>query len=111
MPAQLQGMPSTESMASHPAGDPRASAICDEVPQALRSTGDPAGCHKIPERSGFTGASVHSLRHIFATHHLAKGTSLPTIRDALGHSDLKTTSIYISTAKVAMRRDLQENAL
>ena len=56
-------------------------------------------------------ASVHTLRHSFATHHVAKGTSLRTIQEALGHSDLKTTSIYISTAKQALKRDLQNHAL
>ncbi len=56
-------------------------------------------------------ASVHTLRHTRATHHITKGTNLKTIQDALGHADLKTTSIYISTAKAAMKRDLQDHAL
>jgi integrase/recombinase XerD len=56
-------------------------------------------------------ASVHSLRHSFATHHVANGTSLRTIQEALGHADLKTTSIYVSMAKEAMKRDLQDHAL
>lgn len=56
-------------------------------------------------------ASIHSLRHSFATHHVAKGTSLRTIQEALGHADLKTTSIYVSTAKQAMKREFQGNAL
>jgi site-specific recombinase XerD len=29
----------------------------------------------------------------------------------LGHTDLKTASIYVSTAKEAMKRELQDNAL
>jgi integrase/recombinase XerD len=57
------------------------------------------------------GATVHTLRHTFATHHVARGTSLRTVQEALGHADLKTTSIYVSMAKAAMKRDLQENAL
>ncbi len=56
-------------------------------------------------------ASVHTLRHSFATHHVARGTSLKTVQEALGHADLKTTSIYVSTAMEAMKRDLQNNAL
>jgi len=61
--------------------------------------------------AGIRNASVHTLRHTFATHHVAKGTNLRTVQEALGHADLRTTSIYVSTAKEAMRRELQWNAL
>ena len=66
---------------------------------------------KYMDEAGIRGASVHTLRHSFATHHVAKGTSLRTIQEALGHSDLRTTSVYVSTAKEAMKRELQDNAL
>jgi len=66
---------------------------------------------KYLQEAGIANASVHTLRHSFATHHVAKGTSLKTVQEALGHADLKTTSIYVSTAKEAMKRDLQNNAL
>lgn len=66
---------------------------------------------KYVNEAGITNASVHTLRHSFATHHVAKGTNLKTVQDALGHADLKTTSIYVSTAKEAMKRELQDNAL
>lgn len=56
-------------------------------------------------------ASVHTLRHTMATHHVAKGTDLETVRDMLGHADLRTTSIYVSTAKEAVKRAMQNNAL
>jgi integrase/recombinase XerD len=63
------------------------------------------------DEAGIQNASVHTLRHTFGTHHAAKGTNLKTIQDTLGHADLKTTSVYISTAKAAMKRDLQDHAL
>jgi site-specific recombinase XerD len=56
-------------------------------------------------------ASVHSLRHSFATHHVAKGTDLKAVQEALGHESLETTSIYLSTAKSALKRYLRDNAL
>ena len=66
---------------------------------------------KYMAEAGIRHASVHTLRHTMATHHVAKGTNLKTIQDMLGHADLKTTSIYVSTAKEAMKRDMQDHAL
>jgi integrase/recombinase XerD len=61
--------------------------------------------------AGITGASVHSLRHTFATQHVKRGTKLDVVRQALGHADLKTTAIYIGLAREVMDKELQENAL
>ena len=61
--------------------------------------------------AGIAGASVHTLRHTMATHHVARGTDLKTVQETLGHADLATTTIYVSLAKTAQRKALQEHAL
>ena len=58
-----------------------------------------------------SGAKVHTLRHTFATHQVRNGTQLPTVRDALGHSSLAITSLYVGLAREQMDKELQANAL
>ncbi len=61
--------------------------------------------------TGIRHASVHTLRHTMATHHVARGTDLKTVQVTLGHASLATTSIYVSLSKRAQKKALQEHAL
>lgn len=45
-------------------------------------------------------ASPHWMRHTHATHALARGVELTTVRDNLRHASLSTTSIYLHTDDV-----------
>ena len=66
---------------------------------------------KYLERANIKGASVHSLRHTFATHHIEMGTDVKTVQEFLGHKDLNTTALYIGLVKKRQAIQIQEHAL
>lgn len=57
------------------------------------------------EKSGLEKkATVHTLRHSFATHLLENGTDIRYIQGFLGHASIKTTMIYTHLGKSAVNK-------
>jgi site-specific recombinase XerD len=58
--------------------------------------------------SGIKNASIHTLRHTFASHLVMSGADLYTVQKLLGHSSIKTTEIYAHLAPDYLRSALQK---
>ena len=44
--------------------------------------------------AGIKHATIHTMRHTFASHLVMKGVSIRTVQELLGHSSISVTEMY-----------------
>lgn len=55
--------------------------------------------------------SAHRLRHTFATMMLEQGVDIFSVSKMLGHSDIKTTTIYLSASPEHLKKEINKHPL
>ncbi|WP_298231511.1 phage integrase family protein [uncultured Azohydromonas sp.] len=83
------------------------SALYQSLKRLLRHAGERAHKAQPPlDGDAFRGASTHWLRHFFANNAAADGVLPVALMGAMGHADLKTTSLYTRPEQQLMLREL-----
>src|SRR5215217_6382643 len=68
--------------------------------------------HKYYEEAGIKkNASVHTLRHTFATHQIHNGLKLNQLKEVLGHRQMETTYKYVHLDRTNLRQEMERGAL
>src|SRR3954470_14691239 len=70
--------------------------------------------HKYYEEAGIKKkkkASVHTLRHTFATHQIHNGLKLNQLKEVLGHRQMETTYKYVHLDRTNLRQEMEQGAL
>lgn len=56
--------------------------------------------HQIAAKANLSGVHGHTLRHSWARNALSLGVPITVVQNALGHSDLETTLVYVRLSEL-----------
>ena len=111
--------------------DVRTVPISPKMEEILRELASPAGdiwwdekgplskaqisyrYRRLARRAGIKGAKIgpHTLRHTFATWWLRNGGGIVQLQKILGHTELKTTEMYLHLVQEDVERDQEQYSL
>tara|TARA_B110000285_G_scaffold48687_1_gene55140 strand:- start:15429 stop:16328 length:900 start_codon:yes stop_codon:yes gene_type:complete len=83
---------------------------CSNRNKGLTSSGLKLLSNKLKEASGIS-FTIHKLRHTFATLMLEGGCDIYSLSKMMGHSDIKTTTIYLSASAEHLRGQITKHPL
>ncbi|NCO62719.1 MAG: hypothetical protein COW66_13065 [Flavobacteriaceae bacterium CG18_big_fil_WC_8_21_14_2_50_34_36] len=83
---------------------------CSNRNKGLTQTGLKLITNKLKEASGIS-FTIHKLRHTFATLMLEGGCDIYSLSKMMGHSDIKTTTIYLSASAEHLRSQITKHPL
>ena len=63
--------------------------------------------NKLCQENNLPNITIHSLRHMAATYALNHGAALTTVQSMLGHTNIRTTSIYLHTLEFQKKETAQ----
>ncbi len=84
--------------------------VCSNRNRGLSASGLKELVLKLREASGIT-FNLHQLRHTFATLMLEGGCDIYSLSKMMGHSDIKTTTIYLSASVEHLREQIVKHPL
>lgn len=83
---------------------------CSNRNKGLTDTGLKLISNKLKEASGIS-FTIHKFRHTFATLMLEGGCDIYSLSKMMGHSDIKTTTIYLSASAEHLRGQIKKHPL
>lgn len=66
--------------------------FCDEEGRPFKSF--KTAYKTLMEKAGIKDATIHTMRHTFASHLIMKGVGIRTVQELLGHSSISVTEMY-----------------
>ena len=66
--------------------------FCNEKGEPIKSF--KTSFYSLMRRAGISDATIHTLRHTFASHLVMKGVGIRTVQELLGHSSISVTEMY-----------------